>query len=198
MSSGITVCISSIPTRPKALRKALASVCLQTLLPDAIVVEIDHEHTGAAATKNRALAKVSTAWVAFLDDDDQFLPNHLEFLDEAAQFHGVDVVYSMPYIPQIPDHQDPCGRHGLPFDADELRKRSYIQTTSLVRTSLFKASGGFQCAPHTDYDDWGAWLALLDAGATFHHLPIQTFIWNHWGIGQPGLPGNTSGRADRW
>jgi hypothetical protein len=68
---------------------------------------------------------------------------------------------------------------GAPFDPDELRRRSYIQTTSLVRTKLIQVSGGFQLPQDTvsDYDDWSCWLALLDAGAAFHHLPEQTFIW---------------------
>lgn len=193
MSSDITVVIATIPIRAKMLRKALASVALQTFQPAAIVVEYDHEHTGAAATKNRGLAKVTTEWVAFLDDDDQFMPEHLEKLREAQLDSGADVVYSMPYIPQIPGGIDPSGMRGAPFDPEELRRRSYIQTTSLVRTKLIQATGGFQLPRHveSDYDDWGAWLALLDAGAAFHHLPEQTFIWEHHGR-------NTSGRPDRW
>jgi glycosyltransferase involved in cell wall biosynthesis len=193
MSSDITVVVATIPIRAKMLRKALASVVLQTFQPAAIVVEYDHERTGAAATKNRGLAKVTTEWVAFLDDDDAFLPEHLEKLREAQLDSGADVVYSMPFIPQIPGGIDPSGMRGAPFDPDELRRRSYIQTTSLVRTKLIQASGGFQLPRHvaSDYDDWGAWLALLDAGATFHHLPEQTFLWEHHGR-------NTSGRPDRW
>jgi glycosyltransferase involved in cell wall biosynthesis len=193
MSSDISVVIATIPIRAKMLRKALASVVLQTLQPAAIIVEYDHEHTGAAATKNRGLARVSSEWVAFLDDDDQFKPEHLEKLHEAQLDSGADVVYSMPYIPQAPGGIDPSGMRGAPFDPDELRRRSYIQTTSLVRTKLIQSTGGFQLPKHTvsDYDDWGCWLALLDAGASFYHLPEQTFIWEHWG-------GNTSGRPDRW
>jgi glycosyltransferase involved in cell wall biosynthesis len=193
VSSDISVVIATIPIRAKMLRKALASVVLQTLQPAAIIVEYDHEHTGAAATKNRGLARVSSEWVAFLDDDDQFKPEHLEKLHEAQLDSGADVVYSMPYIPQAPGGIDPSGMRGAPFDPDELRRRSYIQTTSLVRTKLIQSTGGFQLPKHavSDYDDWGCWLALLDAGATFFHLPEQTFIWEHWG-------GNTSGRPDRW
>jgi hypothetical protein len=161
VSSDITVVIATIPIRAKMLRKALASVVLQTFQPAAIVVEYDHEHTGAAATKNRGLAKVTTEWVAFLDD--------------------------------VPGGIDPSGMRGAPFDPEESRRRSYIQTTSLIRTKLMQSTGGFQLPRHTvsDYDDWGTFLALLDAGATFHHLPEQTFIWEHHGR-------NTSGRADRW
>lgn len=195
MSSDITVVIATIPTRAKMLRKALASVCVQTYRPAAIIVEYDHEHTGAAATKNRGLARVTSEWVAFLDDDDAFLPEHLEKLHAAQLTSGADVVYSMPYIPQLAAQGgiDPSGMHGAPFDAAELRRRSYIQTTSLVRTKLIQVAGGFQLPRHveSDYDDWGAWLALLDAGATFYHLAEQTFIWEHHGR-------NTSGRPDRW
>ncbi|HEY3689659.1 MAG TPA: glycosyltransferase [Pseudonocardiaceae bacterium] len=193
MSSDITVVIATIPIRAKMLRKALASVVLQTFQPAAIVVEYDHEHTGAAATKNRGLAKVTTGWVAFLDDDDQFMPEHLGKLREAQLDSGADVVYSMPFIPQISGGIDPSGMRGAPFDPDELRRRSYIQTTSLVRTKLMQSTGGFQLPRHveSDYDDWGAWLALLDAGAAFYHLAEQTFVWEHHGR-------NTSGRADRW
>jgi glycosyltransferase involved in cell wall biosynthesis len=194
----ITVCIATIPPRAKKLRQALGSVVVQTLQPAAIVVEYDHDRTGAAATKNRALAKADTEWVAFLDDDDLFLPHHLEALHAAAQRENADVVYSIPEVPQRPDKRDPDGRYGVPFDAAELRRRSYIQTTSLVRTKLFQETGGFQTPPGCDYDDWGAWLALLDRGAHFVHHPEVTFIWNHWGFGTAGQPGNTSGRPDRW
>lgn len=194
----VTVCVASIPPRSHLLQRAIGSVLSQTLPASAIVIEIDHDHTGSAATRNRALSKVNTEWVAFLDDDDQFLPQHLARLTAAQQETGADVVYSMPLIPQHPGGHDPHGLHGAPFDPEELRRRSYIQTTTLVRTKLIQATRGFYWPADHPYDDWGAWLRLLDAGATFYHLPEQTFIWNHWGDGEPGLPGNTSGQPDRW
>jgi glycosyltransferase involved in cell wall biosynthesis len=209
MINDITVCIATIPPRGKLLRRALASVAAQTLQPAAIVVEYDHEHTGAAATKNRAAAKATTPWLAFLDDDDQFLPHHLETLHTASRCGpegGVaDIVYSTPECPQLPGGRDPNGRYGVPFDPDELRRRSYIQTTSLIRRDVFDKVGGFQLPdrPMLDgtpcpYDDWGLWLALLDEGARFLHVPEVTFVWNHWGRGEKDRPGNTSGDPTRW
>lgn len=204
MSSEVTVCIATIPIRAKALAQALASVCAQTDQPDAIVVEYDHDHTGAAATKNRALARITTKWVTFIDDDDLLMPEHIEVLLAAQHEHGADVTYSMPYCTNRPDGVDPIGRHGQPFDADELRRRSYIHGTSLIRTDLFKASGGFQLPNRPDvpgsenYDDWGGFLSLLDHGATFHHLPVCTFVWTITQPSTPGRDGNTSGQGDRW
>jgi glycosyltransferase involved in cell wall biosynthesis len=197
VSSDVTVVIATIPPRVKMLRRAVWSVLQQTLAPDAIIIERDPDHTGAAATKNRGLAKVATEWVAFLDDDDLFLPEHLAKLKARAVGAGADVVYSIPTVPGS-NFVATEPQYGKPFDPDVLRERSYIQTTSLVRTKLMQSTGGFQCPPGSDYDDYGAWLALLDVGARFVHLPESTFIWTHWGYGQPGVPGNTSGLATRW
>jgi glycosyltransferase involved in cell wall biosynthesis len=186
----ITVAIASVPTRTKLLRKAVWSVLNQTMPAEAVVVDIDHYRTGAAATKNRALNKATTEYTAILDDDDQFLPHHLERLWLTAFNTDADVVYSIPEVVGGAG-MDVHGRYGQPFDPDELRRRSYIPTTSLFRTKLLQQAGGFQCPPGSNYDDWGCYLALLDAGAKFVHLPEVTWIWNHWS-------GNTSGQPDRW
>lgn len=184
----ITVIVATIPPRAERLAQALSSVAMQTLQPSAIVVEYDHDRTGAAATKNRALAKVTTEWVAFCDDDDILLPHHLEALHNCMIDHGADVVYPWPQMAGAPE---PRLRFGLPFDADELRRGNYIPTTSLVRTKLAQAAGGFQCPPGTQYDDWGLYLGLLDAGAHFVHLPERTWIWNVHN-------GNTAGVPTHW
>lgn len=199
MTHDVTVCLTTIPPRAAMLADALRSVAMQELQPAAIVVEYDHEHTGAAATKNRALAKVDTPWCAWLDDDDTFHPEHLRLLREAADEQHADVVYSIPHIPQAPQHvQDPCYRYGLPFSAEALRTQSYIQTSFLCRTSFLRAGGGWWCPEGSIYDDHGAVLGMLDAGATFYHLAQVTYTWSHHGYGVAGVPGNTSGQPHRW
>lgn len=191
----ITVCVATIPPRAKMLRRALASVVEQTLSPAEILVEYDHHHDGPAAVRNRMLDKVSTEWVAWLDDDDQLRPQHLELLRAFADEAGADVVY--PWFEVVSSRStpgwDPLGRFGVPFDAAELRERNYIPVTLLARTKLVIEAGGFVNRSDGDAtcEDWGCWLGLLDAGATFAHLPVRTWIWN-W------HDGNTSGRSDRW
>lgn len=190
--SMISVIIPTIPPRTRLLRQALWSVLGQTLKPQAIIVEYDHDHTGAAATKNRALAKVRTQFFCCLDDDDQFMPHHLEMLWDTfiqQQHEQYDVIYSWPEMIGAGDPRP--DRFGKPFDADVLRRASYIPTTALVNTQLAKAAGGFQKPEGSNYDDWGLWLAMLDGGAKFYHLAQRTWLWRVMGQ-------NTSGRGDRW
>lgn len=84
---GIAVVIPHHPKRPMAyVDRAVASVHAQTLQPNTIRVLADTKLEGAAATRNRALLDVDTPWVAFLDDDDEMLPQHLERLWQRAEW----------------------------------------------------------------------------------------------------------------
>jgi len=195
---GITVVIPHIPPRQTALLQAVRSVQLQTLPADAISIVTDTQKRGAGRTRNLALAMARTRWVAFLDDDDLFHPDHLETLLGHALETGADVVYSscrvihakLGVIP--PDHPgwDEWGRPGKEFDPDLLRQRSYLPVTSLVDRGLAQRSS-FEPPDGSHYDDWGFYLGLLDLGATFSHINKVTWTWNH---GEH----NTSGQPDRW
>lgn len=193
-----TAVIPHIPTdhREKTLERALASVKEQSTarLWGAVNVVTDSVHAGSAATRNRGLAEVKTEYAAFLDDDDEWLPHHVETLMEAAEETGADVVY--PWFKVISSNPfDPFpGAFRRKFDAGLLRESNYIPVTVVARAELVRDVGGFE--PHGDQkesacDDWGLWLKLLDAGATFHHVPMVTWLW-HW-HGK-----HTSGLADRW
>lgn len=187
----VGVSIASIPPRAKMLARALRSVCAQTWEPNQIVVHIDHEGVGAAEAKNRALAAISTEWVAFLDDDDEFHPPHLEALYTCAQQTGADLVY--PWFTGINSDglfavPDEHGRLRTPFGQpwiDDIhipyirQAGNFIPTTVLCRTELARQVGGFVGRDGTDSgDDYGLWMRLLDAGAKFAHLPERTWQWN--------------------
>lgn len=184
----ISVAIATIPPRANLLSRALASVAVQTLTPTAVIVEWDHHRTGAGPTKNRAIEKVTTEWLAMLDDDDAFLPNHLEKLYRCAEETGADVVYPIPRWEMPDGYSANALRFGLPFDPEELRRRPYIPNTVLVRTDLVRRVGGFECYPGTVWDDYGLFIKLLDAGAKFVHLAEVTWIWNQRGQNTAGLP----------
>lgn len=176
----ITVVVPTIPSRAHLLGRALRSVEAQTLPASCVIVEPDPERTGAAATRNRALAKVTTDFVAFVDDDDEWYPDHLRRLARCATLTGADLVY--------PGYdctgEDPVNCFGLPFDGALLRRRNFIPVTVLARTLSVREAGGFQ--PHPDEhgdpcEDWGLWLAMHNAGARFVHLPRRTWLWHNAG-----------------
>lgn len=192
MRPGVTAVVPSIPPRVGThLPRALASVVRQTYAVDAISVHVDRDRSGSAVNRTRALKQVRTEWCALLDDDDEWLPDHIELLWRHAQQTRADLVY--PWF-TVPGGFDPWPhREGQPFDREALRSENYIPITVLVRTELLRAVGGFtpKGPPENPCDDWGTWDALLAAGAKFEHLNRRTWTW-HW------HGGNTSGRADRW
>lgn len=190
----ITVVIPTITPRAAAggpLHRAVASAQAQTFWPERVLVQLDEDRAGAAATRNRALEVVDTEWVAFLDDDDLLYPEHLRQCARAARLNGADVVY--PGY-DVVGGEDPVSCFGIPFDGELLKRRNFIPVTVLARTELVLAAGGFQAHPdeHGDpCEDWGLWLAMHRLGASFYHLPQKTWRWNL-------APGSTRGRPDRW
>lgn len=189
----ITVVIPSLPSRAEWLCRVLRSVDAQTLRPASARLVIDYEREGAAITRNRALEAVTTDWVAFLDDDDEFLPEHLAKLANHARVTGSDVVYSCCQVVgplgQLIPLREEWGRCGQAFDPELLRQKSYLPVTCLARTDLAKRAR-FGAPEGSLYDDWGFYLRMLDLGARFAHLPETTWIWHHHGQ-------NTSGQPDR-
>ena len=173
----ITVVIPTIEGREKELKRALDSVHAQTFCVDRRMVMHDVDRRGAAWNRNRALQQVDTEWVAFLDDDDEFKPDHLKVCARYAALTGVDVVY--PGYEAVGD--DPINCFGLAFDPVLLKRRNYIPVTVLARTDAVRAAGGFQEHPDENGDpceDWGLWLAMLERGYTFGHVPQRTWVWH--------------------
>lgn len=195
----ITVVIPSIPPRVELLNRALASVENQKLRPDRVVVEVDVDRSGAAVTRQRGLERVETPWVAFLDDDDEFLPEHLEACFVFALENDADYVY--PWYTVITrqgktGHDPMPAFFGKPWDNDQPHQTTI---TTLVRTELAQ-SVGFQDSPGLDPnggkvivggEDYRFTLGCMFAGAKIMHLPQRTWLWHHHGK-------NTSGLADRW
>lgn len=197
MRPGVTVCIPSIPPRAHFLNRAISSVTLQTRPAAAVSVAVDLNHDGAWVTRDRALRAVQTEWVAFLDDDDWFLPSHLDVLTRCAAETGADYVYSW-YVIQDRDgnviNADPLGYFGKAFDPDNPTQTTI---TTLVRTELAQEAG-FQLPTDGDLihgqragEDWNFTLRCLALGARIVHVPERTWIWSHHGA-------NTSGMPSRW
>lgn len=172
------------------------------------VMTLDRTHAGAARTRHAGLLEVDTEWVAFLDDDDEMLPPHLYALLSAALEHQADYLWSRFQI-CYPGGQRVDGPAFLGEKAfSQWNDADPCQTTitTLVRTELAREAGGFQQFEDDGREvdgqrrgeDFEFTTRCRDVGGVFWHVPEVTWLWHHWGSGQRGVPGNTSGMPDRW
>jgi hypothetical protein len=195
----LTVVITTIPTRKDRLKKAYQSVKDQTLQPAHIIVQTDKEKLGAPANRDAGLRRVTTPYVAFLDDDDYFYPDHLETLYKAAQDSGADIVYSWF---DVEGGTDPFPENfGKPWDNE-----NPVQTTvtTLCKTETVRNAGGYSntyglneeelatfAQGNTVGEDFRMVMSALTKGAKIVHVPKKTWAYVHW-------HGNTSGMPTRW
>lgn len=189
----ITVAIPAHPARLRnnMLTRAVNSVTSQTAPAAAVSIAIDLGREGAAPTRQRALEAVQTPWVAFLDSDDIFKPNHLKDLMAHAVETGADFVFSwfdmLGGIDPFPDNFAP------PFDP-----ANPIETTvtTLVRTDLAKSVGFYAIdrGQVNSGEDRRFTLECIAAGAKISHLKKKTWYWAHHGANTSGLPGRGDAR----
>jgi glycosyltransferase involved in cell wall biosynthesis len=194
MDSNVTVVIPSLDTRNEYLQEAISSVLLQTLPASGLIVEVDKERQGAWVTRNKAMMKADTEWTAFLDDDDLFLPHHLEFLVNNALTDNVDLCWGWF---EVLGGTDPFPNHrGRQYDP---QKPHIFPIPVVVRTSLLHQAyhdmGGFQ--PDTlgswmgqDHPLWKHIINVL--GAKHKAYDEVTWQWRHHATNTSGLPSKGS------
>lgn len=138
----VTVCTPTIPVRTHLLARAIQSVQAQMVKPESHIVSVDHNRRGGPATLDSAIAQASTEWVATLDDDDEWLPNHLEVLWgllEGCRFEA-DVAFSHFRYSSVGDGGHLERFRGVPFDVNQPRQ---ITNVFVVRKDLWEKVGGF-------------------------------------------------------
>lgn len=207
----VTVIVPSIPPRAEMLARALASVANQRRPADEIMVRIANDRMPAPQQRDAMLAKVTTEWVAPLDDDDELYPFHLAaLLDESrVQAHHdspypyyADIIY--PWF-DVLGGTDPFPQwEGVAWD--NLHPEPHqIPITALFRTELLRDLGGWGAGWDTDDpeapgvdeegnragEDYALILRAVKAGAKIVHLPVRSWAWHHHAT-------NTMGLSSRW
>lgn len=162
----VTVITATMPGREALLTEAIQSVSEQTYTPTDHLIGVDYIQRGGARPKNLLASAVTTPWIATLDDDDAFYPNHLATLMELAD--SADVVYSYCDV----TGPDPWLAYNQPFDPDVLSRTSSVSHNALVRTQLVLDLEGWDEVKGYDYLFW---LKALDAGARFVCVPEVTW-----------------------
>jgi glycosyltransferase involved in cell wall biosynthesis len=180
-----------IPTfnRADTLPRALASVQSQRRFTPAEIIVVDdhsdddsgeiarrhgarvirHERNeGAAAARNTAVAAASQPWLAMLDSDDEWLPDHLEVLWELRNGHVLVGGASLACFDE--DGQPPAyagtirpRAHTLHSPAALIPLNPLSASAVLVSRDAVTSAGGYNT--ELGYaEDWDLWLRVLEHG----------------------------------
>jgi glycosyltransferase involved in cell wall biosynthesis len=188
----ITVIIPTIEPRAELLERAVKSVLRQTCPAGTIIVANDVNRIGAAANRDYALSLVTTEYVACLDDDDEFYPQHLEKLLNTLEHEGADLVYS--WYDVVGGHDPFPQWEGVPWDNEQIH---LVPITWLARTEVVRAHGGFNtwdadAGPSEQGflagEDFMILRRIARAGQKIVHHPERTWAWHHHGANTMGLP----------
>lgn len=173
----ITVCIPSLPERVEMRRRALASIAAQTYPPVSVLQGIDHDRKGEIATRNMLLNHVETSWIAWIDDDDEMLPWHLEMLYRASHDDYAGTDPNRVLMTLVAQNVDLVFSDYETIGAEYTA--SFIEPAYLCRTEALRAMGGFPEPEGTDwpyrYGDWGLLAKLLINGYSFRKVKVVTW-----------------------
>ena len=120
--------------------------------------------------KNEALLKSTGSFIAFLDSDNVYRPDHLQSLYNEITKSEVDVVYGDRWIFDSEKSVSIGIFHD--FDPFLMLRRNYIDTSDvLVRREAIFEVGGFD-ERYKKYIDWNLWVRMCKAGYQFKRVPL--------------------------
>lgn len=125
------------------------------------------QHT---SPKNEGTKAAQADLVAYLDDDNEYLRDHLQVLYK--HLGNNDIVYGDRWL--IDDSGKRKKQIGIAnnFDAGLLAKMNYIDTSDvLVRKKCLDEVGGWD-ESLLKFADWNLWVRLAKAGYNFKRVPI--------------------------
>ncbi|MEV5831559.1 glycosyltransferase family A protein [Spirillospora sp. NPDC052242] len=196
-----------VPTRdrPGPLHRALRSLARQTfrdfevtviadggVSPSAVIDAwkqelpvrlLEADGKGVSHARNLGVTTANGHYLAFLDDDDVFLPRHLELAHRALSAGKADVVYggalvSPRWIEAVPRHAASLPRKDYPFNDEFLLIANYIHTGSVVTRNFVDSPVRFD-ELMTHCEDWDMWLALRHGLAyRFSYLGECTSVYH--------------------
>ena len=139
---------------------------------------------GVGATRNAGLAEVRGRFVALLDHDDLWLPDHIAAAQQLLDSEAIDAVFSTVRMvseagAQTVGEWGPTAQDLEQFPG-RLLSRNFITPSSVViRTDLLRQLGGFGHAAVCE--DYQLWMRAIMSGAQFRHSEKITCLYRRHG-----------------
>ncbi len=129
------------------------------------------ENRGQAEALNLAISQAKGDWLAFLDSDDEYLPDHLANL--LAESADMDLLLARFELVNCTKDPEPRVRDFYrPGQEIAVKDIEVITGALFVRTELARKIGGFRNVPSTDTDFFNR---ALKAGARWRRLSTPTY-----------------------
>jgi glycosyltransferase involved in cell wall biosynthesis len=198
-----------IPThnRPKLLSRSMCSVINQTEKIDEIIIVDDansketqelvdyfnlsyiryvkNEKHGVSSSRNLGIHKASSDFIAFLDDDDEWLKDKIQLQKSFIKKNELDACFSRMFVRYEDKNIEYSTRSTLPDNPKiEICIENFIGATSssLIRRDLLLQLGGFDInfPAREEYDLWirlihnGAKIGIIEKPLVFSYRSLKT------------------------
>ena len=210
MRPEISVIITTY-NRQQFLQRAMESVLTQTFSNFELIIIDDHSdippsinippgedrviplrlpiNTGyQVRPKNVGIMCSSGKYIAYLDDDNVFLPDHLEILYNAIVKTQADVVYGdRVYKSTVPNEKRFMGKMSYDYDLSKINQGNYIDTSDIMHTIQAINDIGFWDIFWERKADWLLMVKFGKAGKKIVHVPkiITEYFWHDSNLGTP-------------
>ena len=130
------------------------------------LVELDRR-VGPAAARNVGIQHAAGEYIAFLDDDDLFLPGHLAAGSELLESGGADFVYLGTVVADrrlsgLPPDLAEFPLKAYPYDHRFLMVANFIHTGSVITRNFGNTPVRFDESLEV-CEDWDLWMALTNS-----------------------------------
>ena len=158
-------------------------------IKDPRIILIQQDNSGVAAARNRGMKEAHAPFVAFLDADDLWAPDHLRHLMELSRRFPQAALFGNRFIEFFSDHPLPARPAPVDyillndyFSAGATGAPPFFTSSCMVNRAHALAAGGFP-AGHSRGEDLALWMKL----AATAPVAVSNYVGCHYRRGTDTL-----------